>query len=235
MIMTISDSGVHMIASFEGCRLKAYWDKTGKVWTIGYGHTEGVKEGDAITDEQAIAFLKYDCRKAENSVNKYNYIYKWNQNEFDALVSFTFNCGGGSLKTLLANGTRSRKEIADKLPAYNKSGGQVLAGLTRRRKAEQKLFLTPVETVPKTGWIQDDKGKWYYRNADGTNVHGWKNINHHRYFFDDNGEMKTGWFQTEDGAWYYAQPSGGLQGALYHSIKKDGNETGVMEMWYIDS
>lgn len=233
--MTISDSGVHMIASFEGCRLKAYWDKTGKVWTIGYGHTEGVKEGDAITDEQAIAFLKYDCRKAENSVNKYNSIYKWNQNEFDALVSFTFNCGGGSLKTLVANGTRSRKEIADKLPAYNKSGGQVLAGLTRRRKAEQKLFLTPVETVPKTGWIQDDKGKWYYRNADGTNVHGWKNINHHRYFFDDNGEMKTGWFQTEDGAWYYAQPSGGLQGALYHSIKKDGNETGVMEMWYIDS
>lgn len=233
--MTISDSGVHMIASFEGCRLKAYWDKTGKVWTIGYGHTEGVKEGDVITDEQAITFLKYDCRKAENSVNKYNYIYKWNQNEFDALVSFTFNCGGGSLKTLLANGTRSRKEIADKLPAYNKSGGQVLAGLTRRRKAEQKLFLTPVETVPKTGWIQDDKGKWYYRNADGTNVHGWKNINHHRYFFDDNGEMKTGWFQTEDGAWYYAQPSGGLQGALYHSIKKDGNETGVMEMWYIDS
>lgn len=235
MIMTISDSGVHMIASFEGCRLKAYWDKTGKVWTIGYGHTEGVKEGDVITDEQAITFLKYDCRKAENSVNKYNYIYKWNQNEFDALVSFTFNCGGGSLKTLLANGTRSRKEIADKLPAYNKSGGQVLAGLTRRRKAEQKLFLTPVETVPKTGWIQDDKGKWYYRNADGTNVHGWKNINHHRYFFDDNGEMKTGWFQTEDGAWYYAQLSGGLQGALYHSIKKDGNETGVMEMWYIDS
>lgn len=233
--MTISDSGVHMIASFEGCRLKAYWDKTGKVWTIGYGHTEGVKEGDVITDEQAITFLKYDCRKAENSVNKYNSIYKWNQNEFDALVSFTFNCGGGSLKTLLANGTRSRKEIADKLPAYNKSGGQVLAGLTRRRKAEQKLFLTPVETVPKTGWIQDDKGKWYYRNADGTNVHGWKNINHHRYFFDDNGEMKTGWFQTEDGAWYYAQPSGGLQGALYHSIKKDGNETGVMEMWYIDS
>lgn len=233
--MTISDSGVHMIASFEGCRLKAYWDKTGKVWTIGYGHTEGVKEGDVITDEQAITFLKYDCRKAENSVNKYNYIYKWNQNEFDALVSFTFNCGGGSLKTLLANGTRSRKEIADKLPAYNKSGGQVLAGLTRRRKAEQKLFLTPVETVPKTGWIQDDKGKWYYRNADGTNVHGWKNINHHRYFFDDNGEMKTGWFQTEDGAWYYAQLSGGLQGALYHSIKKDGNETGVMEMWYIDS
>lgn len=233
--MTISDSGIRKIASFEGCRLKAYWDKTGKVWTIGYGHTEGVKEGDVITDEQAITFLKYDCRKAENSVNKYNYIYKWNQNEFDALVSFTFNCGGGSLKTLLANGTRSRKEIADKLPAYNKSGGQVLAGLTRRRKAEQKLFLTPVETAPKTGWIQDDKGKWYYRNADGTNVHGWKNINHHRYFFDDNGEMKTGWFQTEDGAWYYAQPSGGLQGALYHSIKKDGNETGVMEMWYIDS
>lgn len=233
--MTISDSGVHIIASFEGCRLKAYWDKTGKVWTIGYGHTEGVKEGDAITDEQAIAFLKYDCRKAENSVNKYNSIYKWNQNEFDALVSFTFNCGGGSLKTLVANGTRSRKEIADKLPAYNKSGGQVLAGLTRRRKAEQKLFLTPVETTPKIGWIQDDKGKWYYRNTDGTNVHGWKNINHHRYFFDDNGEMRTGWFQTEDGAWYYAQPSGGLQGALYHSIKKNGNETGVMEMWYIDS
>lgn len=226
--MTISDSGVHMIASFEGCRLKAYWDKTGKVWTIGYGHTEGVKEGDVITDEQAITFLKYDCRKAENSVNKYNYIYKWNQNEFDALVSFTFNCGGGSLKTLLANGTRSRKEIADKLPAYNKSGGQVLAGLTRRRKAEQKLFLTPVETVPKTGWIKVG-ANWYYRIGKGINAHGFNDIkckdgNTYRFYFDDKGKMQTGWQHIGD-YWYFFHDSvgSGLEGAMYVS-DKDGKQ-----------
>ena len=95
--MKTSDSGIKMIGTFEGCRLTAYWDKTGKVWTIGYGHSKGVKEGEKITNQQAIDFLKKDVFDAEASVNKYFTHYNWNQNEFDALVSFTFNCGGGAL------------------------------------------------------------------------------------------------------------------------------------------
>ena len=73
---------------------------------------------------------------------RFDGIYHWNQNEFDALVSFAFNVG--SIDQLTAKGTRTRAEIAEKLPAYNKSGGVVLNGLTRRRIAEQKLFRTPV-------------------------------------------------------------------------------------------
>lgn len=140
--MKISNAGVELIASFEGCKLNAYWDATGKVWTIGYGHTKNVKKGDVITKAQATQFLADDCADAERQVMRFDGIYHWNQNEFDALVSFAFNVG--SIDQLTAKGTRTRAEIAEKLPAYNKSGGVVLNGLTRRRIAEQKLFRTPV-------------------------------------------------------------------------------------------
>lgn len=140
--MKISDAGVALIASFEGCKLNAYWDATGKVWTIGYGHTKNVKKGDVITQAQANQFLKDDCADAERQVMRFDSIYQWNQNEFDALVSFAFNVG--SIDQLTAKGTRTRAQIAEKLPAYNKSGGVLLNGLTRRRNAEKKLFLTPV-------------------------------------------------------------------------------------------
>lgn len=140
--MKISDAGVALIASFEGCKLNAYWDATGKVWTIGYGHTKKVKKGDVITQAQANQFLKDDCADAERQVMRFDSIYHWNQNEFDALVSFAFNVG--SIDQLTAKGTRTRAQIAEKLPAYNKSGGVLLNGLTRRRNAEKKLFLTPV-------------------------------------------------------------------------------------------
>ena len=142
--MKISNAGVELIASFEGCKLNAYWDATGKVWTIGYGHTKNVKKGDVITKAQATQFLTDDCADAERQVMRFDGTYHWNQNEFDALVSFAFNVG--SIDQLTAKGTRTRAEIAEKLPAYNKSGGVVLNGLTRRRIAEQKLFRTPVST-----------------------------------------------------------------------------------------
>ena len=74
---------------------------------------------------------------------KYNSKYKWNQNEIDALVSFAYNIG--SIDGLTANGTRSRATIAAKILEYNKAGGKVYRGLTRRRKAERKLFLTAVK------------------------------------------------------------------------------------------
>lgn len=135
--MKISQTGLKLIEEFEGCRLVAYADAVG-VWTIGYGHTKGVKKGQAITKEQAEHYLKQDVKTAENNVNKYYDRYKWNQNQFDALVSFAFNIG--SIDQLTAKGTRSIAEISEKILQYNKAGGKVLAGLTRRRKAEKLLF-----------------------------------------------------------------------------------------------
>lgn len=139
MALTISNSGINLIKAFEGCRLTAYQDSVG-VWTVGYGHTLGVTNGQTITQALAEAYLKADCAAAEQAVNSYNAKYNWNQNQFDALVSFTFNCGTGNLKTLTANGTRTIAEISAKITAYNKAGGKVLQGLVKRRAAEKELF-----------------------------------------------------------------------------------------------
>ena len=136
--MKTSDKGIALIKSFEGCVLTAYKCPSG-VWTIGYGHTAGVKEGQTITLAQAEEFLKSDLVKYENYVK--NKGLSLNQNQFDALVSFTYNCGAGNL-TKLVNG-RTLKQIADALLLYNKSKGKILAGLVRRRQAERALFLTP--------------------------------------------------------------------------------------------
>lgn len=140
--MKTSQNGIDLIKKFEGCRLKAYKCAAG-VWTIGYGHTNGVKSTNVITQEKAEELLKEDLENFEKNVEKYNAKYKWNQNEFDALVSFAFNLG--SIDKLTINGTRSRATIAEKMLAYNKAGDKVLAGLTKRRQAERELFLTPVQ------------------------------------------------------------------------------------------
>ena len=139
MRLSISNTGLELIKRFEGCRLKAYQDSVG-VWTIGYGHTVGVLNGQVITQAQADIYLKTDCANTEKYVNNYDSIYHWNQNQFDALVSFTFNCGNGNLKTLLNNGQRTISEISAKITAYNKAGGKVLQGLVNRRNAEKELF-----------------------------------------------------------------------------------------------
>ena len=145
MAMSISPKGVSLIKSFEGCRLKAYQCPAG-VWTIGYGHTAGVKEGDTITQEEADDFLRSDLVKYEKAVLNYNGIYNFNQNQFDALVSFTYNCGTLNLKNLTQSGKRTIAQISAKLPLYNKAGGVVLRGLQRRRAAEKELFDTPVKS-----------------------------------------------------------------------------------------
>lgn len=136
--MHISDEGLKLIKSFEGCHLTAYICPAGKV-TIGYGHTKGVFLGMVITQAQADAFLKDDCAKAEANVMSFDKKYSWTQNEFDALVSFAYNIG--SINQLTANGTRSKDVIAKKILEYNKSGITVLNGLVKRRKAEQEMFL----------------------------------------------------------------------------------------------
>lgn len=136
--MKTSQTGIDLIKKFEGCRLDAYKCPAG-VWTIGYGHTVGVTAGQKISSEQAEAYLRADLDKYEKKVEKYADRYRWSQNEFDAMVSFAYNLG--SIDKLTANGIRSKTVIAEKILLYNKAGGKVLAGLTRRRQAERELFL----------------------------------------------------------------------------------------------
>ena len=143
--MNTGNEGIKLIKNYEGCRLTAYQCSAG-VWTIGWGHTgkvdgKAVCKGMTITQEKADALLVSDLVVYENHVNALK--RKFNQNEFDAMVSFTYNCGQGSLQTLCKN--RSSKQIAEALLKYNKAGGKELAGLTKRRKAERELFLKPVE------------------------------------------------------------------------------------------
>ena len=138
--MKTSQRGINLIKQFEGVRLTAYKCPAG-VYTIGYGHTSGVQRGMKITEEEASAFLTVDLLNSEKAVERYDCVYHWNQNEFDALVSFTFNCGAANLRSLLRNGRRNRSQIAATLPLYRKAGGKVLKGLERRRVAEKALFL----------------------------------------------------------------------------------------------
>lgn len=144
----VSQNGLSYIRGFEGYSGTAYWDSTGKVWTIGYGTTvypsgKAVKSGDKCTKAEAESYFANDVSKFSKHVLKYADKYDgWNQNELDALTSFAYNIG--NIKQLTADGTRSRAVIADKMLEYNKSGGQVLNGLTKRRKEERELFLKKV-------------------------------------------------------------------------------------------
>ena len=136
--MNISQKGLELIKKYEGLRLKAYKAlSTEEYWTIGYGHYGAdVKEGMIITEVQAEAYLREDCASAERAVNALGLAMK--QNQFDALVSFTYNCGVANLKKLCSN--RTMEEIGEKIVLYNKAGGKVLSGLVRRRTEEQALY-----------------------------------------------------------------------------------------------
>lgn len=144
--MNISANGVKLIQQFEGLRLKAYQDAVG-VWTIGYGHTgPDVTPGLVISQAQADALLARDLSRFEAGVTRLALV-PLNQNQFDALVSFSYNLGLGSLQnsTLLRLlNQRDYAGAAAQFPRWNKAGGKVLPGLTRRRAAEQALFLQPV-------------------------------------------------------------------------------------------
>lgn len=139
---TIGVKGLKLIMKFEGCYTKAYRCPAG-VWTIGYGHTEGVKPGQKITKQQAKEILLKDMIRYAKQTDDVTKGLKLNENERDALISFCYNCGQGNLKTLIKG--RTKAQIADAMLRYNKGGGKVLLGLVRRRKAERKLFLTKVK------------------------------------------------------------------------------------------
>jgi lysozyme len=137
MAQTINAAGLQLIESFEGLRLTSYQDSVG-VWTIGYGHTQGVAQGQTITQPQAEAFLQQDLGVAEAAVNGHGLTLT--DNQFAALVSFTFNLGGGNLNKLLKNGLPA---VPDRILLFDHAGGRQLPGLTRRRTAERALYLTP--------------------------------------------------------------------------------------------
>ena len=141
--MKINEAGVKLIKSFESCKLKAYKaDPSEKYYTIGWGHYGAdVSKDEKWTQKQADEQFEKDIVKYENYVKKYVKI-NLNENQFSALVSFCYNCGAGNLKNLVEG--RTAEQIAEIMPKYNKCGGKVLTGLTRRRKAEVKLFNTRV-------------------------------------------------------------------------------------------
>ena len=159
--MKLSENGIRFIQKFEGCHLTTYLCPAGK-WTIGYGHTAGVKKGMRITQKEAENYLRKDCETAEKAVEALG--RNFNQNQFDALVSFAFNCGIGNLQTLCRN--RSIEVIAEKILLYTKAGGRTLNGLVRRRKEEQALFLTPVKTEGKTETTESSNGTKKDKKAD---------------------------------------------------------------------
>lgn len=138
----IGERGLKIIKQAEGLRLVAYLCPA-LVWTIGYGHTRGVKAGDTCTIEQAEAWLREDCADAEAAVSRLAPA-DLTQNQFDALVSFVFNVGTDAFaKSTLLRLLRAgdRQGAADQLRRWVKAGGATLAGLVLRRDAERNLFL----------------------------------------------------------------------------------------------
>lgn len=146
--MQISDKGIALIKQFEGCKLTAYQDSVG-VWTIGYGWTKPVdgkpiRAGMTIKQETAERLLKTGLVSYENDVSRLVKV-DLTQGQFDALVSFTYNLGARSLSTstlLRKLNAGDYAGAADEFLRWNKAGGKVLNGLTRRREAEHALFLS---------------------------------------------------------------------------------------------
>lgn len=149
--MKISEKGLDLIKTFEGCKLTAYRCSAG-VWTIGWGTTEPIQgkaicKGMTITQKQADQLLLDNLVQYEQGVSKAVKV-KLNQNQFDALVSFTYNCGINALKRSDLLGYVNQKDFlkaANEFERWNKANGVVLGGLIKRRKAEKELFLSTIK------------------------------------------------------------------------------------------
>ncbi|NLU14780.1 MAG: lysozyme [Serratia liquefaciens] len=144
--MKTSVKGREFIKGFEQLRLKAYPDPGtgGKPWTIGWGNTKGVKQGDRITQDQAEQFFSDDLAVYELTVNS-AIKRPMTQNQFDAMVSLAFNIGGSAFagSTLVKKfNTGDAKGAADEFPKWKNSGGKVMPGLVKRRTAEREVFLS---------------------------------------------------------------------------------------------
>lgn len=161
--MRTSQPGIDLITEFEGFRASRYLDAVG-VPTIGYGTTRA--DVDPLpakcTKAQAIGWLKDNvARKYEPAVNGVG--VSLSQNQFDALVSFVYNCGPGAVSASTGIGralrARNYQQAANELLRWDKAGGRALAGLTRRRQAERKLFLTPGGAAPPDAAPAKPKGR----------------------------------------------------------------------------
>ena len=139
--MKTSEEGLELIKSFEGCETTAYQDSVG-VWTIGYGHTKGVEEGQTCSIEDAETMLSEEMDEYEGYINNMVKV-ELEQHEFDALVAWVYNLGPTNLGEstmlkVLNDGQFDR--VPDEMRRWNRAGGQVLQGLVRRREAEALLF-----------------------------------------------------------------------------------------------
>ncbi|ECY9928067.1 lysozyme [Salmonella enterica subsp. enterica] len=140
--MKTSDNGRAFIRAREGVNLAAYQDGGG-VWTIGYGHTRGVKQGQVINHEQADEFLDSDLRQVESCISE-RVTVALNQNQFDALVSFVFNVGRQAFSdsTLLKKLNEGNyRAAADQFTRWVYDNDKFVQGLYNRRVAERDLFL----------------------------------------------------------------------------------------------
>jgi lysozyme len=139
--MNISVEGISLIKKFEGCELEAYQDSVG-VWTIGYGHTKDVKQGDKINQDEAENLLEEEMPEYEGYINDMVEV-SLEQCQFDALVSWVYNLGPTNLSSstlLKVLNEVDYDEVPFQIKRWNKAGGKVLEGLTRRREAEALLF-----------------------------------------------------------------------------------------------
>lgn len=147
----ISDKGIAMIIRFEGMKLEAYPDPGtgGAPWTIGVGHTGGVKEGDTCTEDQAIDWLREDCQDAESCLDDHCDV-ELTQNQRDALISFIFNLGCGNFKSstlLKLLNAGNYDAAAQQFMRWTHAAGRELAGLKTRRELEAKFFLSKTTEV----------------------------------------------------------------------------------------
>ena len=142
----ISPNNLKILCVDEACMLKAYQD-SGGIWSIGFGHTHGVKKGDTCTREQAIFWLTQDMDNVENWLN--NQKFNINQNQFDSLCDFTYNCGIGHFilwgLPVLIKKNPNDPEIGIEIMKHNHDAhGTVQPGLTRRRQRNINLYFKPV-------------------------------------------------------------------------------------------
>jgi lysozyme len=143
-------NGLNLLKSYEKCPLKAYWDSLGKVWTIGWGHTANVTQGLVWTQLQADNTLKADMLAYGNTVNKYIHV-PINQNQFDAMTDLCFNIGQSTVNGFPSSSVvrdfnnKNLAPIPNDFRLWDRAGGNVSAGLLRRRNDEVKLFLTPIK------------------------------------------------------------------------------------------
>lgn len=139
--MRTSNQGKDFIKSYEALRLAAYDDGVG-VWTIGWGHTKGVKPGDTCTKEQSDAWFDEELETFENGVIAL-ILQDVTQEQFDALCSLAYNIGLGafSKSTLLRKlNAGDISGAAEQFDVWNRGGGKVMLGLVKRRAGERKIF-----------------------------------------------------------------------------------------------